>query len=630
MTLAAQSKIISLLLLILVSITAFVYFELIESVAKERKSYDHLSEISRGVFELSLLTSEHLALRTERSEVQWKRRHASLTNHMLVASRTFEDESVKQLLRARVALAALRKLFFKIVIAEHKLVNATDIERKKYEKLISTLAIQVRLTSQQLVSDISRVGFHSLESLKQAEKQASYILGSVLSVILVVLIIVMIWLQKFFISPIIELSRFSEKLIEGDYKKRIQVNSDNEIGYLANSFNALASTVAEKIEDLVKQSDKLEKSNKQLEASLEKTQTTERQYKDIFTAAADSIFTIDDKGIILTANPASTVLFGYKIEELIGENIKIIVSPEHYDNHDSYIKNYIKTKIKKVIGHEVQVEGKHKDGTLIPINLRIAEIHRDKKNEFIGVLRDIREELTAKEEAAKANELLEVTNKELESYAYSISHDLRSPLRSIDGFSLVLLEDYSETLDDEAKDYLNRIRAGSKKMSELITELLNISRIMKEAMKLEKIDMSALAHEELKPIVENYPDNNIEFICEKDMIVLADRPLLQSIVENLLNNAVKYSHRNKHIKIEMGSFVDKNKTIYYVKDNGAGFDMKHINKLFKPFQRLHKVNQFEGSGIGLATVQRIISRHNGKIWAEAEIDKGATFFFTLS
>jgi len=630
MTLASQSKLISIFLLILVSITAVVYLELLNSVEKERKSYDRLSEISRGVFELSLLTSEHLSIRTRRTEVQWKRRHASLTNYMLVASRTFEGESVKQLLRARVALASLRKLFFKIVIAEHKLVNATDKEREKHEKLISTLATQVRITSQQLISDISRAGFHSLNSLKHAEKQASYILGAVLIVILIALVFVIIWIQRLFILPIKDLSRFSEKLIEGDYRSRTNIKYNNEIGYLAKSFNALATTIAEKIETLVKQSDRLEESNIKTEALLEKTKTTERQYKDIFTAAADSIFTINADGIILTANPASAALFGYKEAELVGENIKIIVSPEHYANHDSYINNFLQTKTKKIIGIGQHVEGKHKNGTLIPVHLRIADMYRDGKIEFIGVLRDMTEELKAKEEAVKANELLEITNKELESYAYSISHDLRSPLRSIDGFSLVLLEDYAESLDEEAKDYLKRIRAGSKKMSELITELLNVSRIMKEAMKLEEIDISALAKEELKPIIENYPDNKIEFNCESSMIVMADKPLIQSVIENLLNNAVKYSHKNKHIKIEMSSFIEDNKTIYYIKDNGSGFDMKHENKLFKPFQRLHKVNQFEGSGIGLATVQRIISRHNGKIWAKAEIDKGATFFFTLS
>jgi len=629
MTLASQSKILSIIFLVLTAISAFVYIQLINTVKKERLGYEQLSEISQGVFELNILTSEHLALRTKRSEMQWNRRHASLTNYMLIASRSFDDKSSKLLLRARVGLTKVRKLFFKIVIAEHKLNEANFNDRLKYEKLIRTLAIQVRLISQQLVSDVNRAGKQSLNSLKKTEKQANYILGFILLVILIVFIGVVVWLKRFFIVPIIELSQFSENLIAGNYHSRTNIQTKNEIGDLAASFNALAVTIAGKIDDLTEQSSMLEKSNQQIEEALEKTKATERQYKDIFSAAADAIFTIDEQGTILTANPASELMFGYSYEKLKGQNIKMIISDEHYHNHDQYLKNYMQTGVKKVIGVGKQVDGKHKNGKLVPVHLRVADMKRAGKVEFIGIVRNMTEELVAKEAVIKANELLEITNKELESYAYSISHDLRSPLRSIDGFSLILLEDYADVLNEEAIDYLNRIRAGSKKMSELITELLNISRIMKEAMKLEEIDLSALAREEMKTIIAQYPDNNVEFVCENNIFVQADRPLIQSVVENLLNNAVKYSHNKMHIKIEMGSYIKNKKTVYFVKDNGAGFDMKHKNKLFKPFQRLHKVNQFEGSGIGLATVQRIIVRHNGTIWAESEIDKGATFFFSL-
>lgn len=357
---------------------------------------------------------------------------------------------------------------------------------------------------------------------------------------------------------------------------------------------------------------------------------TERQFKDIFYAAADSIITIDSKGIMQTCNPACETMFGYKIEDLIGKNIKMLTSKEHEINHDSYIKNFLDTSIAKIINIGRQVEGRRKDGSAIQVYLRISEIKHHGRVNFIGILRDISEEHKARELINKNTLLLENTNKELESYAYSISHDLRSPLRSIDGFSTILIEDYSDTLDATGNEYLQKIRKGANKMSLLINELLKMSRINKENLNIQDVDLANLAHQEIKALKSRYPEKNINFTCNKPLIARGDVTLLQSVIENLLNNAVKYSQYKEAIEIEMSAFFDLGRTVYFIKDNGVGFDMKHKNKLFRAFQRLHKINLFEGSGIGLATVQRIINRHHGDIWAEAKIDAGATFFFTLN
>jgi signal transduction histidine kinase len=485
MSLTKQLRLFVAIIIMIALFSLSIYFELTRSVSEHRKNYENLNAIIQGVFELNLLTTEYLSVRSKRSETQWKKRHASLTNQILISSRGVDSKSRQLLMRARLDLANIRGLFFKILVAHQQI--AID-NNKHNERLIKRLADQVRLTSQKVVSDINRTGSLTLEILKETEAKAIRSLQFLMVLVFFVLVGIMVWVQRSFIVPITKLKDYSEKLIEGDYHREVKIKGNNEMGDLAGSFNTLAITIADKIDRLTEQTVYLEDSKVQLEA----------------------------------------------------------------------------------------------------------------------------------------------TNKELESYAYSISHDLRSPLRSIDGFSLVLLEDYGDSLDEEALGYLQRIRAGTKKMSELITELLNISRIMKEGMKLQEVDLLQIANEEITILEDTYIDKQIQFSCTNLTGVVGDKALLRSVIENLLNNAVKYSQKQALIIVEMGMTEIDNQAVFFVKDNGVGFDMKHKNKLFKPFQRLHKVNEFEGSGIGLATVQRILSRHNGEIWAESEIGKGAVFYFTLN
>ena len=224
---------------------------------------------------------------------------------------------------------------------------------------------------------------------------------------------------------------------------------------------------------------------------------------------------------------------------------------------------------------------------------------------------------------------LEIANKELESFSYSVSHDLRAPLRSIDGFSEALVEDYADKLDTQAKDYLQRIRASTQRMALLIDDLLNLSRVSRSKIKAERLDLSALAHEVAIELRKAEPDREVDFRIATDVTVIADRPLLRIALENLIGNAWKFTGKAPSPKIEFGISGENGQRTFFVRDTGAGFDMAYANKLFGAFQRLHTIAEFNGTGIGLATVQRIIHRHNGRIWAEAKVDEGATFYFTL-
>lgn len=224
---------------------------------------------------------------------------------------------------------------------------------------------------------------------------------------------------------------------------------------------------------------------------------------------------------------------------------------------------------------------------------------------------------------------LEAINQELEAFSYSVSHDLRAPLRSIDGFGLALLEDYGAVLEGDGKVYLERLRANTQRMGELIDAMLQLCRVVRAGMKVETVDLSAMADEIAAGLVEMDGTRQVEFACEKGITVQGDPRLLRVALENLLSNAWKYSTRTEHPRVEFGALRSDSGITCFVRDNGAGFDMTYVDKLFNAFQRLHSSAEFAGTGIGLATVRRIVQRHGGRVWAEGAPGMGATFYFSL-
>jgi signal transduction histidine kinase len=239
----------------------------------------------------------------------------------------------------------------------------------------------------------------------------------------------------------------------------------------------------------------------------------------------------------------------------------------------------------------------------------------------------------ASKDLEEANRELEGTNRELEAFSYSVSHDLRAPLRAIDGFSQILQEDYEHALDDQGMDYLGRVRAASGHMGTLIDDLLDLSRVGRRPLRRERVDLTHLATEIVEELKESQPDREIEFVAAENVVAWGDASLLKLALENLLGNAWKFTARERAARIEFGAErrpgPDSASPVYYVRDNGAGFDQAYADKLFGAFQRLHGQDEFEGTGIGLATVARIVHRHGGRVWAEGTVGEGATFYFTL-
>jgi len=251
----------------------------------------------------------------------------------------------------------------------------------------------------------------------------------------------------------------------------------------------------------------------------------------------------------------------------------------------------------------------------------------DLSRHFDAMTRSLRESFAQVEHS---NRNFTVLNEELEAFSYSVSHDLRGPLRSMDGFSLVLLEDYGDKLDGEGKDALERIRAASQRMGRLIDDLLRLSQVTRAGLHMTRVDLSAIARDIANAIAQDEPDRSVEWSIEAGLSVHADAALMRIAMQNLLQNAWKFTGKTDNPVIRVGRLERDATTVYFVADNGAGFDMAHAAGLFGAFQRLHHAGDFPGAGIGLAIVQRIIRRHGGEIWAEAQEDKGATFFFRLN
>lgn len=225
---------------------------------------------------------------------------------------------------------------------------------------------------------------------------------------------------------------------------------------------------------------------------------------------------------------------------------------------------------------------------------------------------------------------LEVANKELEAFSYSVSHDLRSPLRSIDGFSSILVDKYSDRLNDKGKYYLQRVRAATQRMGELIDDLLKLSSVTRTQIQRSCVNLTAMVEEIVAGLQQTYPERSVHLALAPEVSALVDPRLIRVVMENLLHNAWKYTSYKEYARIEFGTLLQPDgTTAYFIRDNGAGFDMAYVNKLFGAFQRLHTDQEFSGTGIGLATVQRIIHRHGGRVWAEGAVGQGATFYFTV-
>jgi PAS domain S-box-containing protein len=350
------------------------------------------------------------------------------------------------------------------------------------------------------------------------------------------------------------------------------------------------------------------------------------QLAAIVDSSEDAIIGKSLDGVILSWNRGAERLFGYTESEAIGRPITLLLPPGRVGEEPQIIDRILR-------GERVQsfeTVRRRKDGQDVDVSVTISAIH-DSRGKVIGaskLARDISERKRSEEALARAKDTAEAANRELEAFSYSVAHDLRAPLRGIDGYSQVLLEDYATQLDEEGRRYLSKVRESAQHMGQLIDGLLNLARVTRNELKRERVDLAALARAAAERLQISQPERQVDFLIGEGLAVEGDARLLAVVLENLLGNAWKFTRNCPVGRIELGR-LDGAEAVLFVRDNGAGFDMKFASKLFGVFQRLHATSEFEGTGIGLATVQRIVARHGGRIWAEAELGRGATFFFTL-
>ena len=353
-------------------------------------------------------------------------------------------------------------------------------------------------------------------------------------------------------------------------------------------------------------------------------------------SAANAIAITDRHGIIQWVNGAFTQLTGYSEAEAIGQNPRALKSGMH---DDAFYKAMWDTILAGRVWHGTLVN-KRKDGGLYTEEMTITPVKDGAAiTNFVAIKQDITERERAEEEIRKLNTdlaervrlrtaELQTSNKELEAFCYSVSHDLRAPLRGINGFSQSLIEDYTGKLDATGVQYLDRIRLGCQRMGQLIDDLLKLSRLSRSEMQWMPVNLSQIAQAVSDELRSTAPERAVEFKIANGINAVGDPALLRVALSNLLANAWKFTGKDSNPVIEFGT-RSEGRTSYFVRDNGVGFDMAYSDKLFQPFQRLHGMKEFPGTGIGLATVERVVRRHGGRVWADAVPGGGATFFFTL-
>jgi PAS domain S-box-containing protein len=450
----------------------------------------------------------------------------------------------------------------------------------------------------------------------------------------------------------------------------LKVKAYNDL--MSNYREELESEVTGRTKELKHTMESLQQEITERKRAEEELTLSETRYRRLFESAKNGILILDaETGKIVDVNPFLVELLGYSREIFIGKAIweigffKVIASSQDkfLELHQKEFVRYENLPLETVDGRLINVEFVsniylENNQKKIQYNIRDisdrtkAESQRKSALEDIRILNEqLEQKVTARtreledsqlallnlvedlnasaKNIAQVNQALEATNKELEAFSYSVSHDLRAPLRGMDGFSQALLEDYSDKLDATGKNYLERIRAGTQHMGLLIDDMLKLSRINRSEFKHESIDLSKMVQAIILSLRQNNPAREVIVNIQKDIIIDGDRHLMEIALTNLMDNTWKFTGKTKNARIKFGTKLIDGKPVMFIRDNGVGFDMTYVDKLFGAFQRLHTTEEFPGTGIGLATVQRVIHRHGGRICAEGEVGKGTVFYFTL-
>ena len=370
-----------------------------------------------------------------------------------------------------------------------------------------------------------------------------------------------------------------------------------------------------------------------MEAALQKSRN---MFERLFEAAPDAVVVVDRNGLIRRVNQQAEALFGYMRDELIGQRIELLIPERFHKRHRLHRRKYFADPRARKMGIGLELYGRNKDGREVPVDIMLTPIETSEGAWAFAAIRDITAQKLSDAKISELNsalksqvEQLAASNRELEAFSYSVSHDLRAPLRHVIGFVDLLNARETAALDEKSRHYLQVISEAAQKMGVLIDDLLAFSRMGRAEMMKTRVDLGLVVKEIVKDLAEDAKGREIEWEIAPLPTAIGDASMLRQVMANLISNAMKFTRHRTLARIEIGAVEEKTETQFYVKDNGVGFDEAYLNKLFGLFQRLHTTEEFEGTGVGLAIVQRIVMRHGGRVWAEGALDGGATFWFSL-
>jgi PAS domain S-box-containing protein len=387
-----------------------------------------------------------------------------------------------------------------------------------------------------------------------------------------------------------------------------------------NQRNAGVSETKESVEDPVFDRKK----------ATEKIRDSEEKNRLIMNAALDAIICIDKRGDVTFWNPKAAELFGWQAGEVMGKKLSSFIIPENFRHrHDAGLEKYVATGEQRALNRILELEGARRGGELFPIELTIIPINQPNEQFFCAFIRDISARKKAEENIRQQAADLEISNKELEQFAYVASHDLQEPLRMVTSFLKQIESRYSDIIDDKGKQYIYFAVDGAKRMRQIILDLLEFSRLGRLDEKLEVVDVKMLADESLKLFANQIAETDAIIDIQSLPVIHAYKAPLRQVLQNLLSNALKYQHEDRRPVITISSFEKGTDWEFIVKDNGIGISSEHHERVFVIFQRLHNRDEYSGTGIGLAIVKKIISNMGGRIWIDSEEGKGSAFHFSI-
>lgn len=447
------------------------------------------------------------------------------------------------------------------------------------------------------------------------------IIAASVPVLLLVSYLLALWLQHYFTGPVLSLTARVNRIAENhEFDERVASDEQNEIGSLCRSFDQLLETIQD---------------------SQQRLQQGEARLAAIIDIVGSGIVSIDEEHRIILFNRQSERMFGYAAHEVIGQSVDVLLPERLRAQHGE--------KIEQFAGGDTyarsslvlpDARGLRKNGEEFPVELNISQLEVGGRRILTAAINDISQRRKTENELHEYHSRLErtvdertselqVKNRDLEDFSYSVTHGLRAPLRAISGFAQAVMDDAGHKLNDEEKANLQRVIMAGQNLMERTDDILSLLRIGRSQHVMAEVDLSSMVERLRTRLSDAEPQRHVHWDIQPGMVVRADPQSLEIMLDHLLSNAWKFTRRQPRATIAVGVVDHHGKQVFFVRDNGVGFDMQYEDKLFGLFQRLHPVGEFEGTGVGLATVRRIVQRHGGEVWAEAAVNEGATFFFTL-